>query len=289
MAKVLSPEAVAEEAEKKRIKEERKQLKKEKKEQKKEAKRRASEIAREEEAFDGGGNPLVTVGATILIIFLWLAVICAIVKLDVGGFGSTVLGPILKDVPVINKILPGSFVTETVDPEAYGGYSSLKDAVEYIRQLEQELERAQNASNAKDADLIALKAENERLREFESKQLDFARIKNEFYNEVVYSEKGPGAEAYRKWYETMDPNTADFLYKQVVQQMEESEEIQNYAKAYSSMKPKEAAAIFEAMEDDLNRVAKILHAMNADDRGKILGAMDAKVAARLTKLMDPES
>lgn len=289
MAKVLSPEAVAEEAEKKRIKEERKQLKKEKKEQKKEAKRRASEIAREEEAFDGGGNPLVTVGATILIIFLWLAVICAIVKLDVGGFGSTVLGPILKDVPVINKILPGSVVTETVDPEAYGGYSSLKDAVEYIRQLEQELERAQNASNAKDADLIALKAENERLREFESKQLDFARIKNEFYNEVVYSEKGPGAEAYRKWYETMDPNTADFLYKQVVQQMEESEEIQNYAKAYSSMKPKEAAAIFEAMEDDLNRVAKILHAMNADDRGKILGAMDAKVAARLTKLMDPES
>lgn len=289
MAKVLSPEAVAEEAEKKRIKEERKQLKKEKKEQKKEAKRRASEIAREEEAFDGGGNPLVTVGATILIIFLWLAVICAIVKLDVGGFGSTVLGPILKDVPVINKILPGSVVTETVDPEAYGGYSSLKDAVEYIRQLEQELERAQNASNAKDADLIALKAENERLREFQSKQLEFARIKNEFYNEVVYSEKGPGAEAYRKWYETMDPNTADFLYKQVVQQMEESEEIQNYAKAYSSMKPKEAAAIFEAMEDDLNRVAKILHAMNADDRGKILGAMDAKVAARLTKLMDPES
>ncbi len=289
MAKVLSPEAVAEEAEKKRLKEERDKLKKERKEQKKEAKRRASEIAREEEAFDEGGNGLVTVGATILIIFLWLAVICVIVKLDIGGFGSTVLSPILKDVPVINKILPGSSVTETTDPDGYGGYSSLQEAVEYIKQLEQELERAQNASNTKDTDLAALKAENERLREFESKQLEFMRIKNEFYEEVVYSDKGPGMEAYKEWYETMDPSTADFLYKQVVQQLEESAEIQEFARTYSAMKPKEAAKIFEAMQDDLNRVAKILNAMNSKDRGAILGVMDAQVAARLTKIMDPDS
>lgn len=289
MAKVLSPEAVAEEAEKKRLKEEKDRLKKERKAQKKEAKRRASEISREEEAFDEGGNGLVTVGATILIIFLWLAVICVIVKLDIGGFGSTVLTPILKDVPVVKLILPGSHVTETTDPDNYGGYSSLQEAVEYIKQLEQDLELAQNASKVKDADLEALKAENERLREFESKQLEFMRIKNEFYEEVVYSEKGPGAEAYRKWYEKMDPTTADFLYKQVVQQMEESEEIQSFARTYAAMKPKQAAAIFEEMEDDLNRVAKILNAMSADDRGAILGAMDAQVAARLTKIMDPDS
>lgn len=289
MAKVLSPEAAAEEAEKKRLKEERDKLRKERKEQKKEAKRRASEISREEEAFDEGGNGLVTVGATILIIILWLAVICVIVKLDIGGFGSTVLTPLLKDVPVVKMILPGSHVTETTDPDNYGGYSSLQEAVAYIKQLEQELERAQNASNTKDADLEALKAETARLREFESKQLEFRRITNEFYEEVVYSEKGPGAEAYRKWYETMDPTTADFLYKQVVQQMEESAEIQNYAQIYASMKPKEAAKIFENMEDDLNRVAKILNAMSADKSGAILGAMDARVAARLTKIMDPDS
>lgn len=289
MAKVLSPEAVAEEAEKKRLKEERDKLKKERKEQKKEAKRRASEIAKEEEAFDEGGNGLVTVGATVLIIFLWLAVICVIVKLDIGGLGSTVLTPILKDVPVINKILPGFHVTETTDPEGYGGYASLQEAVEYIKQLEKELERAQNASNTKDADIAALKAENERLREFESRQLEFMRIKNEFYEEVVYSEKGPGMETYKKWYETMDPTTADFLYKQVVQQMQESEEIQEYARAYAEMKPKEAAAIFEEMENELNLVAKILNAMSAEKRGKILGAMDARVAAKLTKIMNPDS
>lgn len=290
MAKVLSPEMAAEEAEKKRLKDEKNKLKKEKKEQRKEAKRRASEIAKEEEAMgDEVGSPLVTLGATVLIVILWLAVICVIVKLDIGGFGSTVLAPILKDVPVVNKILPGSGVTETDDPNSYGGYASLKDAVDYIKQLEQELERAQNASKVKDADLEALKAENARLREFESRQLEFQRIKNEFYQEVVYTEKGPGAEEYRKWYETADPTTAEFLYKQVIIQRQESEEIKNFARAYAEMKPKEAAAVFEEMTDNLNLVAKILKAMSAAERGKILGVMDAQVAARLTKIMDPDS
>ena len=57
-----------------------------------------------------------------------------LVKMDVGGFGSNVLTPILKDVPVINKILPSESTTETTkNEEAYGGYNSLKDAVEQIK------------------------------------------------------------------------------------------------------------------------------------------------------------
>lgn len=289
MAKVLSPEAAAEEAEKKRLKEERNKLKNEKKAQKKEAKRRASEIAREEEAFDEGGNGLVTFGATILIVVLWLAVICVIVKLDIGGFGSTVLTPLLKDVPVVNMILPGSHTTETTDPDNYGGYKSLEEAVAYIKQLELELEQAQNTIKSKDNELEALMAEVNRLKEFEEGQVEFQRIKNEFYAEVIYSEKGPGAEEYRKWYEEMDPATADFYYKQVLLQAQESEEMKKYARPYAEMKPKEAAAIFENMQDNLPLVARILKAMSTDESGKILGVMDSEVAAKLTKIMDPDS
>ena len=54
------------------------------------------------------------------------------------------------------------------------------------------------------------------------------------------------------------------------------------------MKPKEAAEIFEQMTDNLELVAKILWQMEADDRGKILGVMDEEVAAKLTKIMDPD-
>lgn len=292
MAKEVSQGVVSADEEKKRIQDEKKQLKKQQKDQKKEAKRRAKEIAKQEEDLGlDEGNGLVTFGATILIVALWIAVVCVIVKLDIGGFGSSVLAPILKDVPVVNMILPDSGQTETTDPGSYGGYSSLQDAVAYIRQLELELERVRTESNAKDADLEKLVAEIERLSEFEQKAAEFQRIRQEFYEEVVYAENGPGAEEYRKWYEEMDPATAEVLYKQVVVQLEESKEVQEYAAAYSlpNMKPKEAAEIFNKMTDNLNLVAKILNAMSVESRGAVLAAMDTEVAAKLTKMMDPDS
>lgn len=290
MARELTPEAVSAEAEKKRIQEEKKRLKKDQQEQRKEAKRRAKEITKQEEALGGDeGNGLVTFGATVLIVALWIAVICVIVKLDIGGFGSSVLTPILKDVPVVNKILPGTSLTETTDTESYGGYTSIREAVDYIKQLELELERVQTASKAKDETIDTLNAEISRLKQFEDKQVDFQRIQKEFYDEVIYSDKGPGAEEYRKWYEEMDPTTAEYLYKQVVTQLQESQEIQDYAKTYANMKPKAAAAIFETMTDDLNLVSKILKAMDTDSRAQILGAMDSTIAGKLTKIMNPNS
>lgn len=291
MAREKTPEEATADNERKQLAEEKKQLKKDQKAQRKEAKRRAKEIAKQEDALEDGneGNSLLTFAATILIVVLWIAVICAVIKLDIGGFGSSVVAPILKDVPVLNKILPANSVTETTDPNAYGGYTSLQDAVDQIKSLELQLEQAQNASTTKDEEIDQLKAEVLRLQEFEKQQVEFQRIQKEFYDEVVYSDKGPGAEEYKKYYESMDPATAEYLYKQVVTQLQESQEVQDYAAAYSAMKPKQAAAIFEKMTNNLDLAARILKVMSADDRGKILGAMDSEVAAKITKIMDPES
>ena len=156
-------------------------------------------------------------------------------------------------------------------------------------ELELELERAKSAETTSTDEVKELQAEVDRLKTFEDSQVEFQRIKTEFYEEVVYSDKGPGIEEYKKYYEEIDPAAAEYLYKQVVQQTEETDEVKNYAMAYSSMKPKEAAAIFEAMTDNLDLAARILNAMEAEDRGKILGVMDPEVAAKLTKIMDPES
>lgn len=288
MARELPLEA---QAEKDRIENEKKQLKKDQKEQRKEAKRRAKEIAKQEEALgDEGGNGLVTFAATLFIIILWLAVICVIVKLDVGGFGSSVLTPILKDVPVLSLILPGTDVEVTDNPEDYGGYTSLQEAVDYIKQLELEIERIQTASNLKDSDLETMRAEIERLRAFEASQVEFQRIQEEFYNEVVNSEKGPGAEEYRKWYEEMNPTTAESLYRQVVIQLEESTEFSDYADTYAKMKPATAAQGLEAlMSTDANLAARILRVLSTDSRAAIMDQMSAESVARLAKIMDPES
>ena len=290
MAEQLLNAEVDTKAEKKRLKDERDKIKKEQKEQKKEAKKRAKEIAVQEaklsEDEEAGGVSVALV--TIVIVIIWLAILCLLIKLDVGGFGSNVLAPVLQDVPVLNKILPADSVVTTDDEEAYGGYTSLRDAVDYIRELELELERAQSANNTDSEELAELRAEIIRLQTFENAQIEFERIKTEFYEEVVYADNGPGADEYRKYYESMDPATAEYLYKQVIEQAETDKILQDYAQAYSEMKPKEAAAIFESMTDDLDLAAKILYQMSAEDRGKILGVMDSEIAARLTKIMDPE-
>ena len=279
--------------EQKRLREERKKMREEQKAQRKEAKRRARELDLQQEELEdeteGGSAPIVFV--TFIIVVIWLAILALLIKLDVGGFGSTVLRPVLKDIPVINKILPAEKMTGAGDStqDEYYGYTSLKDAVEQIRRLELELENAQSGNAQTDQRIADLQAEIERLKTFENNQVAFEDIKNEFYDEVIYSDKGPGADAFLKYYESMDPATAEKLYKQVLAQQQVDSQVKDYANAYAEMKPKEAAAIFEAMQDNLDLAAKILETKDASDRGKILGVMDPDVAARLTKIMDPES
>ena len=277
-----------------RLKEEKKKLKNEKKEQRKAAKARARELANQEEELmeeSGGAGSGSVFLVTFIIVLIWVAILCLIIKLDFGGFGSNVLTPILKDVPVLNKILPNTMEEslESGEEETYGGYKSLQEAVDYIKELELELERAQSAQNSSSEEVEQLKAEVERLKTFEDSQVEFQRIKTEFYEEVVYADNGPGIEEYRRYYEEMDPATAEYLYKQVITQIEESDEIKDYAAAYSAMKPKAAAAIFESMTDNMDMALRILGVMDADQIRNILGAMETEIAARITKLMDPES
>lgn len=283
-----TPDASA--AEKKRLADEKKKLKEEQKKQKKEAKKRAKEIETQEAELsaDDESGGFFTVIATIGIILVWVAILCVVIKLDVGGFGSKVLTPLLKDVPVVNLILPNSQNSGNISTDN-GGYTNLNDATEQIKNLELQLQQAQTDNLKLQEDVANLKAENARLQEFEDKQVEFQRIKNEFYEEVVYAENGPGAEAYQKYYESMDPTTAEYLYKQVIAQLQEDKSVQDYAAAYSSMKPKKAAAIFEQMTDNLNLAARILKTMSAENRGNILAEMDPTIAAKLTKIMDPES
>ena len=279
--------------EKKAFKNDQKKAKAEDRARRKEAKKRAKELAEEEARItEDDGSTFPVIFTTIIIVIVWLAIICAMVKLDVGGFGSGVLTPLLKDIPVVNMILPDSRTSSNVSDEDdvdTTGYSSLKEAGKEIRALQEELADTQADSAAKDETISSLSEEVDRLRTFEDKQVEFERIKNEFYNEVVYADHGPGADEYVKYYQSMDPALAESLYKQVIVEQQTSQEIIDYAKAYSSMKPAQAAAIFESMTDDLELAAKILYQMEAGDRGKILGAMDSEIAAKLTKIMDPDN
>ena len=285
----LNPDAP--EMQLKQLKETKKQFAQEQKNQKKEAKRRAKEIEEQQkeldEQIDGSSVPIVFV--TLFIILIWLGILGLLIKMDVGGFGSNVLTPIFKDVPVINKILPGESATELGSGETYGGYSSLKDAVDQIKKLELQIEQLQNSNITYTEQIESLKSEVERLKTFEDNQVAFQRIKEQFYEEVVYAENGPGADEYRAYYEEMDPTTAEILYKQVIGTVAVDKQMQEYAKTFSNMDAASAADILESMTDNLELAAQILQTLDVASRGQIMGEMDASIAARITKLMAPNS
>ena len=190
-------------------------------------------------------------------------------------------------MPNLNRILPDDAVEELSTEDSEYAYSSMADAVERIKELEVQLAEAQNSSN-ENADYIAqLEAQSEELQRYREEEAEFEAEKQSFYEDVVFSDVAPDIEEYQQYYESIDPANAEVLYQQVVSQTLQEEEITDYVNTYSSMKPKEAAAIFDTMTDNLELVAEILEGMDAESRGAILGQMNTDTAARVTEIMEP--
>lgn len=272
---------VAKKAEKARRKEE----KRNRKLAKKEAKKNGTADEFEEES---GGGKVAVVFVTLMIIVIWIAILAVLIHFDVGGFGSTVMQPILKDVPYVNKILPKTEEEETKTKEdSKYPYKTVDEAVAYIKELEKELADAKESNSENDAYVADLEAQAAQWKEYKDNEQKFEEEKAKFYKEVVFSDQAPDINEYKKYYESIDPQNAENLYKQVVEQQEKDDDMSDYVKAYSQMKPKQAAAIFDTMTDNLELVAKILSAMKADARGDILGNMKTDTAAKVTKLMEP--
>ena len=243
-------------------------------------------IELDEDMEEGLGNKIVMVLVTLLVILIWLGIIVLFIKGDFGGFGSTVLRPLIKDVPYLNWILPESDYDE--ESTEYQ-YETIDDAIARIKELEALLD-TQLTTNSDNSELIAeLQAQITELQVYKLEQDEFEKNKEKFYEEVVFSDEAPDIETYKTYYESIDPENAEVLYKQVVEQMEYNSMVEDYAKTYSSMKAKEAAAIFNTMTDDLQLVADILLNMSTQARADILGKMEPEIAAKLTAIMEPDN
>lgn len=276
-------EELEEKVDKKKLKEEKKKAKREAREAKKKAKADRDELEDENEST---GNKFVLFVVTLLVIVIWLGIIALLIKTDVGGFGSTVLYPYLKDVKYVNKILPE--VSSDADVDTEHQFDSIDDAVNRIKELELQLDEA-NSSLTTDSETIdSLQSQVDELSTYKEAEAEFEAEKEKFYEEVVFSDQAPDISEYKTYYESIEPENAEVLYKQVVEQLQASQEILDYATTYSSMKPKEAAAIFDTMTDNLSLVADILQAMDAESRANILGKMSADTAAKVTEIMEPD-
>ena len=241
------------------------------------------------EAVDGeekGGSKLLSAIIVMLIILVWLVILCLLVKFDVGNFGSKVLRPVLKDVPVINKILPSASEDELVGESDYN-YSTLSQALARIKELETENVNYATQVEELNTTVSDQSSEIERLKVFEDNQTAFQQSKDNFYNEIVYGENAPSADTYIEWYNQIDQESAERIYSEIMENKKANSEITELAKSYAAMKPAQAADILEKMDNDLDTVASILNSMSAEDRGDILGSMNAQFAASVTKKLLP--
>lgn len=258
------------------------------KEEKRKEKLRKKGIDPDDPDFDddgGVGGKLAIALATVIIIAIWMGILVLVIKWDVGGFGSTVMYPILKDVPYINKILPD--VEQPIEQEQYP-YTTLDEATAYVKQLEQKLAKEQKKLDKKNEKIKELKAQLDKLSVYEQKESEFEKLKQKFDEEVVFSDNAPDISNYQEYYESIDPTNAQIIYRQVLEQQKTSEELEDYIKTYSSMKAKNAAAIFDTMVGDNSQlVADILNGMDAESRANILAAMNADNAAIITEILEP--
>lgn len=242
---------------------------------------------KEEAAFDNleqesGGSKAVTALIAIIIILIWLAVFAFLIKLDVGGIGSNVLYPVLKDVPVVNKILPEASEEQQASEGNYK-YNTLKSANDRINELERRLE-SQTGTTTANSDYIAeLEAEVKKLQKYKDDQDAFEKRVAEFDEKVVFTDNAPDVSEYKKYYEAIQPQNAEKIYKQVLDELRYTEQAEALAARYSAMEPAKAAQILSEMSEELDLVCDILENMKESNAAEILQEMDTAYAAQLTK------
>lgn len=231
-----------------------------------------------------GGGKVLTVLIIFLIILIWLAILSLLIKFDVGGLGSEVLRPILKDVPVINRILPEVSDEQLAEENAYP-FKNLEEAVEYIKNLEAEADKLREENDDYASRQIEMQKEIDSLRHFEEEQEEFAKRVEAFDREVVYNDKAPVTQEYLKWYEGMYPNNAADIYAELLEQKLIESSLEEYADYLTGMKPAEAAAILSEFPSDIDLICKLLGCMKSSEVSDILVEMEELFAARIVNRM----
>ncbi len=225
----------------------------------------------------------LTVFIVMLIVIIWIAIFALLINLDVGGMGTT-LRPMLKDIPVVNKILP-SVSDEELAWENDLAYKDIIEANQRIKELEILVDKLTIETEDKDDEITALTSQVNRLKELEKKMADFEDRVYEFDKKIVFGEHAPSIDEYIKWYETISPENAERIYEMAIQKEAYNATIKEKANYYEKMKVSAAAEIFENMTADLEYVCKLLYCMKTQSVSDLLAAMDPLYAAKITRKM----
>jgi flagellar motility protein MotE (MotC chaperone) len=231
----------------------------------------------------------------IIGIFLGALIIMAIVfilliKFDIASLGTKVVGPLIKDIPGATLILPEMPIEEIIDENTTDptqNYETLEQAVEILKVTENLLKEKEKEAEKLIEQINQLQTENQRLKLFEDNYIAFQEDKAAF--DALIAENTDST-TFIEWYETMNPDNAAKIYGEVIIEQKKSQELDDLVLTYQSMKANNAAVILEGMSKTrLEMVATIISHLDAEQAGKVLGAMDPEIASRITAYLYPEN
>ncbi|NLC69172.1 MAG: hypothetical protein GX754_10435, partial [Clostridiaceae bacterium] len=93
-------------------------------------------------------------------------------------------------------------------------------------------------------------------------------------------------EGFRKYFETINEDVAEEIYREIMLQEKQDTDIKNFIQIYENMDESAAARILsEIGEEKIQLVVEILLQMKKENASAILGSMDAVFASKITEKM----
>ncbi len=215
-----------------------------------------------------------------LILLLLIAAVAAIFVFNPLNIRDDYFYPALRSIPVVKNIIPA----EESEKDEYSGLTR-EQLVVQNKKLEAEKKALEEEKSALSDRADELDKELVRLREIEANQLEFKAEKEEF--DRMIAENDPNA--YMQFYESIDPENAETLYREAAGDSVTQKELKQYVQTFENMKKDAAAKVLEEMiGTDMELVVRILNNISSEQRGAILGAMEPENAAAAVKQMAPD-
>lgn len=217
--------------------------------------------------------------AFLLIFILIIAALAAVFIFNLFDIREKYLRPVLQNVPIVKNILP-----ETQEQDEFGAMTKEQLVVE-VKKMRSENERLQESNNVLNDRIKTLQSENTSLKELESQYEEFRTEREQFENMVASGDP----QAYANFYEGINPEHAEELYKEAIVSTSADTELKNYVQTFENMKKDAAAkALEELVGTDMDLVVRILQNISTEQRGAILSVMDTANTAAIIKQMAPD-
>lgn len=212
-----------------------------------------------------------------LIFSVILGCIISILFFNVLNIREKYLRPVLEKIPIVKNLLPKSEEDNFENMPKSELVSSLKT-------ISLENEDFKNEIEELNKKIQELNIEINRLRQFEQMQLNFKTDKEEFDRIIAFNDTN----AYANFYESIYPENAEKIYKEIVVQNQNDKKFKAYAQTFESMKKDAAAKVLEELIiTDIDLVIKILNSLSTEKRAEILSNMQPENSAICIKLMSP--